>query len=70
MKTKVIQGHHYEPYPVLFERMTSWESKETLLPQIMGSGDTQGGGGKAKGTPNDPDSRTTEERRRKKEPET
>jgi arylsulfatase A-like enzyme len=47
MKTKVIQGHHYEPYPVLFERMTSWESKEPLLPQIMGSGDTEGGGGKA-----------------------
>ena len=43
MKTKVIQGHSYEAYPVLFDRTTSWESKEPLLKQIMGNGGSDGG---------------------------
>lgn len=31
MKTKVIKGHGYEPYPVLFDRTSSWETKAPLL---------------------------------------
>jgi hypothetical protein len=31
MKAKVIKGHGYEPYPVLFDRTSSWETKEPLL---------------------------------------
>jgi arylsulfatase A-like enzyme len=31
MKAKVIKGHGYEPYPVLFDRTSSWEIKELLL---------------------------------------
>jgi arylsulfatase A-like enzyme len=47
MKTRVIQGHSYEAYPVLFDRVTSWESKESLLKQIIGNGASEGGGGDA-----------------------
>jgi arylsulfatase A-like enzyme len=47
MKTKLIQGHGYENYPVLFDRKTPWESKEPLLKQIMGRGASEGGGGDA-----------------------
>jgi len=49
MKTKVISGHSYEAYPVLFDRTTPWESKEPLLQQILDSGNPEGGGGNAKG---------------------
>jgi arylsulfatase A-like enzyme len=31
MKAKVIKGHGYEPYPVLFDRTSAWETKEPLL---------------------------------------
>lgn len=31
MKAKVIKGHGYEPYPVLFDRTSSWETKAPLL---------------------------------------
>ena len=47
MKARVIQGHSYEAYPILFDRTTSWESKEPLLKQIIGSGASEGGGGDA-----------------------
>jgi arylsulfatase A-like enzyme len=38
MKTTVIQGHGYEPYPALFDRTTSWATKEPLLNPIKGNG--------------------------------
>jgi arylsulfatase A-like enzyme len=47
MKARVIQGHSYEAYPILFDRTTSWESKEPLLKQIIGSDASEGGGGDA-----------------------
>ncbi len=48
MKTKVIQGHSYDAYPVLFDRFTSWESKEPLLKQITGNSASDGGEGDTK----------------------
>jgi arylsulfatase A-like enzyme len=36
MKAKVIKGHGYEPYPVLFDRTTPWEKKEPLLKLTKG----------------------------------
>ena len=38
MKAKVIQGHGYKPYPVLFDRTTTWEQKEPLLKLTKGQG--------------------------------
>jgi arylsulfatase A-like enzyme len=32
LRTTVIRGHGYEPYPVLFDRTTPWQKKEVLLP--------------------------------------
>jgi len=44
MKEKVIQGHGYEAYPVLFDRVTAWETKEPLLKKIKaGEGEQEGG---------------------------
>lgn len=44
MKTKVINGHGYEPYPVLFDRTSSWETKVPLLqltkPAVIDKGQT------------------------------
>jgi hypothetical protein len=31
MKSKLVQGHGYEPYPMLFSRTLSWDQKEPLL---------------------------------------
>jgi arylsulfatase A-like enzyme len=42
MKERVIQGHAYEPYPVLFDRVTSWETKEPLLPLTVLKGSDDG----------------------------
>lgn len=53
MKSKVIQGHSYEAYPVLFDRMTSWNSKEPLLKRIIGNGASEGGGGDVRRNPGD-----------------
>jgi arylsulfatase A-like enzyme len=33
MKATVSQGYGYEPYPILFDRSTPWESKQSLLPK-------------------------------------
>jgi len=38
MKSNVIQGHGHEPYPVLFDRTSSWETKEPLLKLTAGKG--------------------------------
>ena len=45
MKGKVIQGHGYEAYPVLFDRVTLWEAKEPLVKLLKaGEGEQEGGG--------------------------
>ena len=45
MKGKVFQGHSYEAYPVLFDRVTLWEAKEPLLKRLKaGEGEQEGGG--------------------------
>lgn len=44
MKEKVIQGHGYEAYPVLFDRVIAWETKEPLVKQLKaGEGEQEGG---------------------------
>ena len=48
-----VKGSDYEAYPVLFDRMTSWKSKEPLLKQIIGNGASERGGGDAKRNPGD-----------------
>lgn len=48
MKTKVIQGHGYDAYRVLFDRTTPWGSKQPLLQRIMVNGNPEAGGGDAK----------------------
>ncbi|MEZ6129583.1 MAG: hypothetical protein R3C59_12945 [Planctomycetaceae bacterium] len=43
MKGKVFQGHSYEAYPVLFDRVTLWEAKEPLLKRLKaGEGEQEG----------------------------
>jgi hypothetical protein len=49
MKTKVIAGHGYEAYPILFDRTTAWLSKESLVKEIIGNGASEGGNGEARG---------------------
>jgi arylsulfatase A-like enzyme len=45
MKAKVIKVHGYEPYPVLFNRTSAWETKEPMLKLTKGNG-----GGEEEGT--------------------
>jgi arylsulfatase A-like enzyme len=37
MRTSVIRGYGYEPYPILFDRTTPWKSKQSMLPQTKPS---------------------------------
>jgi arylsulfatase A-like enzyme len=48
MKTKLISGHGYEAYTVLFDRATSWDSKVPLLIRIVGKDASEGGRGEQK----------------------
>ena len=41
MKAKVIKGHGHEPYPVLFDRTSSWATKEPLLKLTKGNGGSE-----------------------------
>lgn len=59
MKAKVIKGHGHEPYPVLFDRTSPWETKEPLLKLTKGAGSDEEG---AK-----PKADRKEERKKKKE---
>ncbi|MHB8902931.1 MAG: sulfatase/phosphatase domain-containing protein, partial [Thermoguttaceae bacterium] len=59
MKAKVIQGHGHEPYPVLFDRTSSWATKEPLLQLTTGKG-----GGEEEGSAK-LESNKREERKRK-----
>lgn len=49
MKANVAKGHGHEPYPVLFDRKTPWEKKESLLKFTKGRGDEEGEGAGANG---------------------
>ncbi len=60
MKAKVIKGHGHEPYPVLFDRTSSWETKEPLLSLTKGNG-----GGEEEGAAK-PKPSKKEERKKKK----
>ncbi len=62
MKAKVIKGHGHEPYPVLFDRTSAWETKEPLLKLTKGNG-----GGEEEGSTT-PKPNKKEERKKKKEP--
>ncbi len=67
MKAKVIKGHGHEPYPVLFDRTSAWETKEPLLKLTKGNGGgEEEGSAKPSGeNPSKPNKR--EERKKKKE---
>jgi arylsulfatase A-like enzyme len=60
MKAKVIKGHGHEPYPVLFDRTSSWATKEPLLKLTKGNG-----GGEEEGSA-EPRPNKREERKMKK----
>jgi arylsulfatase A-like enzyme len=61
MKAKVNKGHGHEPYPVLFDRTSSWATKEPLLKLTKGNG-----GGEEEGAAK-PESNKREERKKKKD---
>ena len=46
LKASVFKGHGYEPYPVLFDRMTAWANKEPLLVSMKKSGESGEGNSK------------------------
>ncbi len=51
IQARVIQGHGYEGYPVLFDRTIAWEKKELLLKPLNDANakDSEGGAPKARG---------------------
>ncbi len=59
MKAKVIKGHGHEPYPVLFDRTSSWETKEPLLKLITAKSANEEG----KGSPNEGKPKSSKKRK-------